>query len=225
MTDKQYNVAIERLTMPAHIKRLRVSSNGFPVPKFVQDVDGKPDFRVVNSAFMASAVRLRLCWICGEPLGANLAFVAGPMCCATRTVSEPPCSLTCARFAAIACPFLTQPRRPRNVHGLPDEAEQAAGIAIDRNPGCCAVWICKDYKSFRAPAGKDGKSRQGVLFKMGEPTAVEWYARGRAATRDEVMESIRTGLPLLENIARQDGPDSMRALDKQVEQVMTLLPA
>jgi hypothetical protein len=36
------------------------------------------------------------------------------------------------------------------------------------------------------------------LFRIGEPTSVAWYAEGRPATRKEVLVSIDSGLPLLQ---------------------------
>ena len=214
----KYNIAIDRLIdeMPPQIKKLRISDNGFPVPKFVQDVNGKPDFRVVNSAFMVNAIRLRLCWICGEPLGRYLAFGAGPMCCVSRTVSEPPASYSCMAFSVKACPFLTQPNRKRNHDGLPEEAENPAGVMIERNPGVTAIWVTESYKVFRAGGGN--------LIRMGDPVRVEWYARGRSATHAEVMASIDSGLPTLQQIARIEGADAMRELSAQVTRTLKLLP-
>ena len=211
-----YNVAIKKLTMPARIKALPVDERGYPVPKFVKWIDGKPDFRVADSYFLRHAVQGRLCWLCGQPLGRFLAFVIGPMCAVTRTTSEPPSHRECARFACEACPFLTQPRRPRNEHDLPDGAVDPAGEFISRNPGVSALWMTENYKMFQV--------RGGVLFKVGDPTEVEWWARGREATRDEVLHSISTGLPALRKIAVEESSEAMAALDAQVIVALSLIP-
>jgi hypothetical protein len=215
--DKEYNVAIQRLQMPTRLKKLRVSENGFPVPKFVMDVDGKPDFRVINRAFMSNAVRLKLCWLCGEALGRYQAFVVGPMCVISGTNSEPPSHLECAQFAAKACPFLTQPNRKRNEQDLPADAEQPAGEPLARNPGVCAVMVTTDYRQFRA--------KGGVLFEMGPPVSIEWYCHGRAATRDEVMASINSGLPVLEKLARQESPRAVAEFERRLAERLELVPA
>jgi hypothetical protein len=73
--------------------------------------------------------------------------------------------------------------------------ENAPGMMIARNPGVAMLWHTRQYETF-----SDGKG--GVLIQMGEPESVEWYACGRAATRDEVMYSINTGLPNLETMAK-----------------------
>jgi hypothetical protein len=214
MTD--YNVAMQRLTIPPRMRKLPVDDRGYPVPKFVEWYNGQPDFRMLNRAFMANAVRIKLCWLCAEPLGRYMAFVIGPMCCINRVSSEPPSHLDCARFACQACPFITQPNRPRNPHGLPDE-RVVAGEMIPRNPGVTAIWVTESYTPFKAQGG--------ALFRIGEPTSVEWWSHGRTATREEILASIASGLPILVDAAKADGSDALDALNRQVHAGMALVPA
>jgi hypothetical protein len=217
MTD--YNIAMQRLLpeMPARFRRLPISPDGFPVPRFVEWVDGKPDFRVIDGRWMRRAVGERRCWLCGEQLGKYLAFVIGPMCAINRVNSEPPSHLECARFAARACPFLTQPHRKRNPHELPDNHTQAAGIPLARNPGATLIWVTRLYQLM--------PTKNGMLFSLGAPTSLEWYARGRTATREEAMGSIDSGLPALRKIAELEGPEAVAELEEQAKQAMALLPA
>lgn len=219
---KEYNIAIQRLQMPSRMLKLPVDERGYPVPKFVQWIKGKPDFRVLNRTFMVNAVRLKLCWLCGEQLGRHQCFVIGPMCAINRTSSEPPSHLECAQFAARACPFLTQPNRVRNSHEMPAGHEAPPGFMIPRNPGVTLLWVTQDYKTMKM--GK-GKMEDGLLFRMGEPTKLEWYSHGRAATREEIMESIESGLPTLREAARIDGPDAMQELDAYIARGIALVPA
>jgi hypothetical protein len=213
-----YNIAMQRLQLPARIKALPIDERGYPVPRFVKWLDGVPDFRVADLDFMARAVRNRLCWVCGQPLGVHLAAVTGPMCVMSRTVSEPGSHLTCAQFSVQACPFLTQPNRPRNAHGLPEDKIEP-GIMIKRNPGVSAIYVTDTLTPFRPPIG------EGVLFRLGEPTSVEWWSHGRRATREEVMASITSGLPLLEEAARLQGPETVEALQVEIKRGMDLVPA
>lgn len=215
--EKKYNVAIQRLKMPSRFAKLRVNEQGFPVPKFVQDVEGKPDFRVVNTTFLTLAIRHKLCFLCGEALGRFQCFTIGPMCAINRVSSEPPAHKECAEFAVQACPFMTQPNRTRNKHGLPENAQDPAGYMIERNPGVTLLWVTESYRVFRALDG-------GTLIKIGDPTETQWWARGRAATREEIMESIAGGLPTLKAMARKEGPEAMKALDKQVSLGLALVP-
>lgn len=175
--------------MPERIARLPLDPKGFPIPWFAATVNGVRDVRVADRNKVVEAIKKHRCWICGEPLGKFLAFVIGPMCAVTRTSSEPPSHLDCATFAAINCPFLSRPLAKRRDEGL-EGCTYAAGNGIKRNPGAAAVWVSKSYKTFRPPGG-------GMLIEIGEPLAIEWYANGRSATKDEVRESITSGMPYL----------------------------
>jgi hypothetical protein len=199
------------IDMPARIAKLPRDERGFPVPSFVEWIDGKPDFRVISAKHMSRAVNQNRCWLCDGMLGRYKAFVVGPMCAVNRINSEPPSHYECARFAARNCPFLTRPLAKRNERDLPARRE-AAGLPIDRNPGCCAIWITRTYKPFRPHAGNDG-----LLFRLGPPDRVEFWCQGRPATRAEVEESVRTGLPfLMDTATRYDGPEGIAELVRQV---------
>jgi hypothetical protein len=60
---------------------------------------------------------------------------------------------------------------------------------------------------------------------LGEPERVDWYAHGRAATRAEVDESIATGLPALEDVAKIEGPEAEQELAKCIARSKNTLPA
>ena len=209
-----------RETMPTRIKRLPQDDRGFPVPWFVAFIDGKPDFRVVDAPKVGIAVNQHRCFICGERLGQHLAFVVGPMCTISRTVPEPPSHRACAEFSAKVCPFLTKPRMRRNTKGIPEEIVQPAGIMIPRNPGVVCLWVTRVFRPYRSQHGKDG-----VLFEIGPPEDVRWYAEGREATREEVLRSINTGLPILRKMAEDDGPDGLAAFEKLRLAALEFMPA
>ena len=211
--------ALREIPMPAAIKRLPLDARGFPVPKFVAIVEGVPDHRVCDHRYMATAVQEQRCWICGEKLGRYLAFLLGPMCSISRTVSEPPSHRDCATYAAHACPFLSRPYARRRESGLPEAAQDAAGLPIDRNPGCVCVWITRTFTPFRAFAGNGG-----VLFEVGAPTETTWWCEGRRATRAEVLASIESGLPILAAEAEKQGDEGRQALAVQVHRAMAFLP-
>jgi hypothetical protein len=217
MTASRYNAAVQRVPMPDRISALPVSEAGFPVPWFVHWADGVPDFRVVGAGKLVEANNKRKCWVCGQPLGKFMATILGPMCVVNRTISEPPSHRECAIFSALACPFLSNPRMRRREAGLPDEIVPAAGNGIKRNPGACAVWVTREFGPFKVPGG-------GVLFRVGDPHSVVWYAEGRAATREEVEASIASGLPILMEDAQAEGPAAVAALHLAVEKAMQYLP-
>jgi hypothetical protein len=213
----KYNPAISRLDIPARMLKLPIDERGYPIPKFVETLDGKPDFRVVKRGWVTACIKQKLCWVCGEPLGRHLAFVIGPMCAINRVSSEPPSHLDCARFSAKGCPFLTQPKRIRNEHDLP-EHKQVSGIAFARNPGVALIWVTESYKPFKPHTG-------GLLIEVGEPTKLEWYARGRQATRAEIMESIESGLPALRKVAEIEGAVAVAEFHQYVARGLALVPA
>src|SRR5262249_52764739 len=69
-------------------------TRGFPLPWFCAKVGEEYDFRVIGQGKLATAVREKRCWLCGERLGQYVTFVAGPMCGINRTSSEPPAIAT-----------------------------------------------------------------------------------------------------------------------------------
>lgn len=206
--------------LPERIARLPVDKRGYPVPAFVALVNGEPDHRVADPRYMPRAVRLSLCWICGEPLGAFRTFLLGPMCCVNRVSSEPPMHRECAAFAAAACPFMTKPQMRRREAGLPDDLVDPPGYMELRNPGAMCAWTTKGYK---VELHAKGDGTKGLLFFVNEPTAMEWYREGRAATRDEVYDAIATGLPNLKRLADQDGPRACLLLGKQTGELTRLI--
>lgn len=202
---------------PPRIARLPRTAVGYPVPWFVAWIDGVPDFRVVRVNGVLDAVRFRSCWFCGTPLGANAAFVIGPMCAINRVAPEPPSHRDCADYAARACPFLTTPGMRRRDTALPDDTTDPDGIMIRRNPGVALVWVSRTWRI-----------RQDLrLFHVGDPVETRWYAEGRPATRAEVLASIDSGLPLLRNEAERDPrpADALAELDALHARALQLVPA
>lgn len=199
--------------MPSRIRKLRRDPVGRPIPWFVFG----DDFRIADVTKMARAHKLKLCWVCGTPLGANLSFVLGPMCAVNRVSSEPPSHHDCAAYSATHCPFLINPQKGRRDGNLPEGHEVPGGIMITRNPGVTLVWNCRGYNLERVD--------NGVLFRVGEPSQpLEWYAEGRTATYAEIMHAIETGLPALMGAAAEDGPDGVRALNRDLAVALSLVP-
>lgn len=205
-------------SLPRSMRALPVV-RGYPVPWFVDWIDGKPEFRAMNAHKYTLALKGSRCWVCGEKLGYTKVFVAGPMCGINRTSAEPPSHPDCARWSAINCPFLANPHMARREDEQINNStvrDTAPGMAIVRNPGVAMLWFCRDFELF-----SDG--RGGRLIQMGRAIAVEWWCEGRAATREEVQESIDSGLPSLEAAARtQEG--AMVELRRYVERFEKWLP-
>lgn len=173
--------------LPPYMMDLPLDKRGFPVPWFTPKVNGEWNFQAVPVGKATEAMQKHICWVCGKKLFRNLAFVLGPMCAITRVSSEPASHVECAEFAAKACPFLTKPRMRRAP--MPEEASPAAGHMIMRNPGVCIVWVTRKYRPF--------KVNNGLLIEVGDPIRTSAYSEGREATNEEILESIKSGLPEL----------------------------
>jgi hypothetical protein len=190
--------------------------NGYPVPWFVAEVDGKYDFRIADRNKFSVAVNKKRCWICGQKMGAYSAFPIGPMCSINRVISEPPSHKECAEFAVKVCPFLVQRQEQRRSEDLPEMLLPSAGNPIMRQPGVVAIWVTKSYQAVACD--------HSYLFDLGDPTEVSWWREGRPATRAEVLESINSGYPLLEEMATKDGVQALRALEKARIEAIKLIP-
>lgn len=199
--------------LPPSMAHLPIDRRGYPVPYFVAVIDGEPDHRVIAPVAIAQCVNRNLCWLCGRQLKLFKSFVLGPMCGVNRISSEPPSHLECARYAAQACPFMTRPHAKRREANLPDDRKEPAGIHLERNPGVTLLWTTQTFKPFRCGAG--------VLFDIGPAAAMEWYAEGRAATRDEAREAILSGLPKLLEVAALDGAAGVRELNVSAAVLLT----
>lgn len=189
------------------IARLPVDERGYPVPFFVQWVDGanaptpagvgRPEFRMMDGQKWVRCMKENLCWVCGESLGRYKAFPIGPMCCVNRVTSEPPSHLDCAQWSVRGCPFLSKPNMVRREDELTRQNKpNVAGVMIERNPGVMAIWVSKTYKTFKAP--------NGYLLRIGDPVSVEWFTLGRPATRAEALKAIDDGLPALLKVCRNE---------------------
>jgi len=190
------------------IAKLPVDDRGYPVPFFVQWVDqwnqatkpgvGRPEFRMMDGDKWKRCVKEKLCWVCGEKLGAYMAFPIGPMCTINRVSSEPPSHKDCAEWSVKGCPFLSRPNMVRREDELTEaDKGNVAGVMIERNPGVIAIWVAKNYNTFRA--------NKGYLLRLDEPVSVDWYTEGRPARVGEVLKSITDGLPTLLGVCRDEG--------------------
>jgi hypothetical protein len=112
------------MAVPSRLARRPVDDRGYPIP-YVQFVraDGKADFRILDVARTDRALRLRLCALCGEPLGGHIYFVGGDGCFEFGQFTDPPMHQDCALFALMTCPHLATAKGRYSPPGvnLPDE--------------------------------------------------------------------------------------------------------
>jgi len=205
---------------PPRIARLKHDRHGRPVPWFVAWIDGEPDFRVLRPGATGIAWTARICWLCGlifqrqEPR----AYLVGPMCVVNRISAEPPSHAECASYAVQVCPFLTTPNMVRRDRHLPEGTVDPPGKMIRRNPGVIALWVAH-YNRTTIRRDSDGS-----LFDIGgAPLWVEWWSKGRPATRAEVAASVESGLPLLAEECQGDEA-ALFALDTAHAEALRYFP-
>ena len=206
---------------PLRMQSLPLNEQGYPTPFFVSYVDGKPDFRLADPQKLRHCIKYKRCWLCGQPLGTKVAFVIGPMCLCNHLSSEPPSHDACARWALVACPFLTRPRAKRREANRPEDINKPGGFMFEGNPGVCVLYATKEWSIERDPKGKP-------LVLIGEPLAApEWYTEGRPATYDEALDGFEHSIRNLREFSeKMDGTEEARvALEADIEQARRHLPA
>jgi len=181
------DLSIDEIMNNGHVKRMQRDESGRPIPWFSLDGagDGEVDLRIVRAETIQKAIRMNLCWVCGEPLGVNRFFVCGPISTLTRVHGEPPCHMACALLSVKTCPHLSQPERERRLEDLPPGSTLPVGAAPSR-PKVICLWRTDRYRVFT----QDGYT----LFSLGEPKSLHWYHRGRPATHVEVSEELRKSI-------------------------------
>lgn len=182
--------------LPRFMKDLPVDARGYPVPWFVEWVNGEPEFRAMSRQKLHAAITGHLCWVCGRKMFGEMVFVVGPMCTVTRISGEAPCHRECAVFSALSCPFLSKPQMTRRTNELPAVAVMNDGHN-PRNPGATALWFTRRFDLIQ-----NGRS---VLFRMGRAFRVDWYAKGHRASREEASEALEAGIEVLWETSDRNG--------------------
>jgi len=205
---------VEMPPIPERMASLPRDDRSYPIPYFVAMINGKPEFRLASAQKLYLCVEEKRCWCCGQTLDPKQhAFVIGPTQTITRLNPEPPNHVECAEFAAMACPFLTKPKAQRR------EADKPPSFTvegqIDRNPGVCAIWVCRGYSVTRTTGG--------VVFEMPNPSRVKWFAEARKATRSEIMESFEELFPILRSQAPTE--KSLLMLGQAITKALKFVPA
>jgi hypothetical protein len=59
---------------------------------------------------------------------------------------------------------------------------------------------------------------------VGEAEELSWWAEGRPAMREEVVASVDSGYPILETVAREQGPAALAELARRKADVEKLYP-
>lgn len=211
-------MTIDLANAPERILKLPRDQRGIPVPWFAAwTEDGTPNFVTADGEKVVRAIKEKLCWVCGEPLGRFLAFVIGPMCTVNRATAEPPSHRDCAEFSLHHCPFLINPNMKRLPAKYLEGHDQPGGIMLERNPGVSALWMTLSYRIVSDRKGS-------FVLRLGDPVEVTWWAEGRPATELEVCHSLAEGLPFLIKLAKEDGEKALADLQQLYERALQYIP-
>lgn len=207
-----------RLGLPPVPERLRSRpvQSGYPVPWFAARIEGRYDFRVADADLIAPAIKKRLCWICGQPLGSYVSLPIGPISALNRVTAEPPSHKDCADWAAVACPFLAQAQDRRAI-GLPD-IQPLPDYATPTQPPVTVVWTTKarNIELFKSPDG-------ALLVSFGSPTSIGWFRQSRSASRAECLAAIDEGIAYLKDLSSGSAAE-IAGIERRRSRLASYLP-
>jgi hypothetical protein len=100
----------------------------YPVPFVVLWIEGKPDFRTIDTEKAVRCYKERLCAICGRRLGEFSYFIGGDGCKRSHAFRDPAMHRECAEFSTLACPFLSGKRTGYSERALPNVPGYQLGV-------------------------------------------------------------------------------------------------
>ncbi|MFK4135920.1 hypothetical protein ACI2KR_27100 [Pseudomonas luteola] len=164
-------IDLNTIETPDRIKRMKVDSRGYPIPYSVEiDANGKPDFRVIDPQKWFLAAQQKRCGICGEPLGAYVAFVGGPLSIENRYFTDLPMHKDCATYALQVCPFIAAPKFSYS-HSHSEEVKVNEHVSTNR-PEKFGLGITKRYSLVQTGQGD-------ILIHANEFQSIEWWSFGK----------------------------------------------
>ncbi|GLH30150.1 hypothetical protein WSS15_28000 [Acetobacter pasteurianus] len=170
--------------IPSRMLNLRRLNSGLPIPKFATWEGDKPNLTVMNRDFFGTALRNKLCWICGQKMGRFASFVGGPKSTASKCFVEPPMHRDCAEFAMQVCPYLVTGNNERKNKLTPLEEKQHRSAGTDPdNPIIFGMSISNDWHFI---SGEN-------CFFLKNVAEVIWWKHGKLASSKEAEKAVLEG--------------------------------
>jgi hypothetical protein len=172
----------QSVQIPARLADRPRDRRGYPIPWTVKlDLDGRPDFRVIDVEKVALAVNLKRCAMCGQALGRHLAFIGGPVSFQTRLFTDMPMHKDCAMYAIQVCPWLAAPNM-RYAEQLPQMSGAVTVVhteeMVPERPARFFIATTKACRLVRTPGG--------AVVMQADPW--EWHEWWRHGQRLNAME-------------------------------------
>ena len=191
--------------VPPRMVALPIDDLGYPVPFGVDRAASTPTTRVMSRHAWAVCHNERRCYTCGQSLGRHVTFLIGPMVAVNRVVSEPPSHLDCATW---------------NVSTM-SAREGVQCLWTTRGTG--SAEHRRGYIVFRDTAQGDAK------IEIAQPVTVSWWKGGEPASRNEVLDAIKEGMPALRKLCgaellAEHQSEANRQLDERLEAALKLVP-
>lgn len=164
------------VTIPERLATRPVDRRGYPIPWTVKlDLEGRPDFRVIDAEKVTMAVNLKRCAMCGEQLGRHLAFIGGPVSFSTRLFTDMPMHKVCATYAIQVCPWLAAPNM-RYAEKLPQMSGAVTVMHTEEmvleRPERFFIATTKGCRLVRTPGGS-------IVMQADPWEWHEWWRHGR----------------------------------------------
>lgn len=164
--------------IPKFLDHLPVNEKGYPIPYFVAIVDGKPDFRLLDSVKQLACINGKKCGVCGKTIpNTQFYFVSGYFGYLNSISTDPGMHRECAEFSLVACPhmhFKKAERREEYDEGV--DVSAPAGF-VDTKPDKVYLIRATNYKAGRIPGSKN------ITIQYKAMNAEEWIYEGNILVR------------------------------------------
>lgn len=118
------------LEIPKELAHLKIDSRGYPIPYFVSEINGKPEFRFIRPERIEMIIERKVCHICGKKLSDDFVyFISGPMGLQNKISTDAAMHRVCAEFSLFACPHLFLQKSERR------RGDELAKTAVDHHRG------------------------------------------------------------------------------------------
>ncbi len=163
-----------RDAMPDRLAR-RPQFRGFPVPyTTLTRADGTHDFKVTDETTRAECLSRRLCALCGEKLDYWIAFIGGESLIDLREFYDPAMHEDCARYAAVACPFLANSEASyASPNYAPGEVAHTHYVASSERPKRMGLYVTRSYQVVER---RISATETVQIVRAGKPKSIDWTA-------------------------------------------------